>query len=221
MTTIESTPTSHWYGSLFRYSPISLFAAGFISVLVFQQGPVAILHAVGFTPATPFSTSRTWPMDVPQIWALSSKCAWPRWGHSMQNTSLARRSILVVEDEPLIALDIEQNFAKPGATVLPARTLGDAHHLVEQNNLSAAVLDFRGGDAHADALCAKLIARDILFVIHSGYAHSGYAHTSQRGAVVIPKPASPGALIGAIAGLLSQKEIPHAESPQADRRCSV
>jgi hypothetical protein len=31
--------------------------AGFISVLLFQQGAVAILHAVGFTPATPFPNS--------------------------------------------------------------------------------------------------------------------------------------------------------------------
>lgn len=74
MTTVGSTSRSASYGSLFRYSPISLFAAGFISVLVFQQGAVAILHAVGFTPATPFPASRTWPLDVPQIWS------WAFWG---------------------------------------------------------------------------------------------------------------------------------------------
>jgi hypothetical protein len=74
MTTVESIPSSHWYGSLFRYSPFSLFAAGFISVLLFQQGAVAILHAVGFTPATPFPASRTWPLGVPQIWS------WAFWG---------------------------------------------------------------------------------------------------------------------------------------------
>ena len=70
-TTAVTAPSSSWYGSWFRYSPISLFAAGFISVLVFQQGALAILHAVGFTPATPFSASRTWPLDVPQIWSFA------------------------------------------------------------------------------------------------------------------------------------------------------
>jgi len=75
MTTIESTiSSSTWYGSWFRYSPISLFAAGFISVLVFQQGALAVLNAVGLTPATPFSASRTWPLEVPQIWS------WAFWG---------------------------------------------------------------------------------------------------------------------------------------------
>jgi hypothetical protein len=61
MTTIESAPRSQWFGSRFRYSPISLFAAGFISVLVFQQGALAILNAVGFTPITAFSAAQTWP----------------------------------------------------------------------------------------------------------------------------------------------------------------
>jgi hypothetical protein len=67
MATSESIPSSHWYASWFRYSPISLFAAGFISVLVFQQGAQAILNAVGFIPNAPFSASRTWPLGAPQI----------------------------------------------------------------------------------------------------------------------------------------------------------
>ena len=71
MTSSESIPSSAWFGSWFRYSPVSLFAAGFISVLVFQQGTIAILNAVGFTPATPFSASRTWPLGVPQIWSFA------------------------------------------------------------------------------------------------------------------------------------------------------
>ena len=71
MATTEST-TSSSYAAWFRYSAISLFAAGFISVLVFQMGALAILNALGFTPATPFTATRTWPLGVPQIWSLAS-----------------------------------------------------------------------------------------------------------------------------------------------------
>lgn len=71
MTTLEPASANHWYGSWSRYSPVSLFAAGFISVLVFQQGALAILHAVGFTSATPFSASLTAPLGVPQIWSFA------------------------------------------------------------------------------------------------------------------------------------------------------
>jgi hypothetical protein len=48
--------------------------AGFISVLVFQQGAQAILNAVGFIPNAPFPASRTWPLGAPQIWS------WAFWG---------------------------------------------------------------------------------------------------------------------------------------------
>jgi hypothetical protein len=73
MATTEST-TSSSYAAWFRYSAISLFAAGFISVLVFQMGALAILNAFGFTPATPFAATRTWPLGVPQTWS------WAFWG---------------------------------------------------------------------------------------------------------------------------------------------
>ena len=130
----------------------------------------------------------------------------------MQSTSLAGRSILILEDEPLIALDIAEAFARAGAVIVPARSMGNAHDHVEVNSLSAAVVDLRLGDGGADALCAELTARDIPFVIHSGFSHA-----TQQSAVVIPKPASPAALIDAIAELLSRKEMRHAESAEANQ----
>jgi hypothetical protein len=81
----------------------------------------------------------------------------------MLRTSLAGRSILILEDAPLIVLDIGDAFARAGAVVVPAKSLGTAHDLVEVNSLSAAVVDFRLGDGEADALCAKLTVRDIPF----------------------------------------------------------
>jgi DNA-binding NtrC family response regulator len=130
----------------------------------------------------------------------------------MQSTSLAGRSILILEDEPLIALDIAEAFARAGAVVVPAKSLGHAHALIEVNSLSAAAVDLRLSDGQADALCAKLTERDIPFVIHSGYSHA-----AQQSAVVIPKPASPAAVIDAIAELLSRKEMRHAGSVQANQ----
>ena len=119
----------------------------------------------------------------------------------MQSISLAGRSILIVEDEPLIALDIGQAFENVGAVVFTARSLNDAVRLVEQDGLSAAVVDFGLGDGDADALCGRLNDRSIPFILHSGYSH-----TPQESAVVIPKPASPATLVDAIAELLTLKE---------------
>jgi hypothetical protein len=52
-----------------RY-PIA-FLSGFIAVLLFHQGVLSILHAVGFTSVTPFPARPTQPFGLPQIWSLS------------------------------------------------------------------------------------------------------------------------------------------------------
>jgi DNA-binding response OmpR family regulator len=52
--------------------------------------------------------------------------------------------ILVVEDDPFIAMDIRQTLESAGALVVgPAYNLADALHVAEVANLRAAVLDLR------------------------------------------------------------------------------
>lgn len=45
------------------------FIAGFVSVLLFHQGMLALLHAVNFTPRAPYGTAPTPPFGIPQIWS--------------------------------------------------------------------------------------------------------------------------------------------------------
>jgi hypothetical protein len=45
------------------------FIAGFVSVLLFHQGMLALLHTVNFTPRTPYPTAPTQPIGIPQIWS--------------------------------------------------------------------------------------------------------------------------------------------------------
>jgi hypothetical protein len=47
------------------------FLSGAISVLLFHQGVLTILSAVGFTTASPFPTKPTHPLGLPQIWSLA------------------------------------------------------------------------------------------------------------------------------------------------------
>jgi DNA-binding response OmpR family regulator len=114
-------------------------------------------------------------------------------------TSLAGRKVLIVEDEPLIALDILTSFRAAGATAVAARSLAEAHRLVEQQDLSAAVLDFGLGDGDAEQLCHRLTERHVPFVLHSGYSHTSAAC---RKGVSVPKPASSDALIRAVIDVL-------------------
>lgn len=45
------------------------FIAGFVSVLLFHQGVLALLHTVNFTPRAPYATAPTQPFGIPQIWS--------------------------------------------------------------------------------------------------------------------------------------------------------
>lgn len=117
----------------------------------------------------------------------------------MQSESLRGRMILIVEDEPLVALDISDSFEAAGAIVVTARTLPEALRLADHPDLSAAVLDFSLGDGDAEALCAKLKDRGLPFVIYSGYSR---VHGACSAGTVIPKPANPGVLVTTLAGML-------------------
>jgi DNA-binding response OmpR family regulator len=57
--------------------------------------------------------------------------------------SLVGRSILVIEDEPLIALDVGECFRRAGAFVLAAFNLRDGLRLAGDADLSAAVVDLK------------------------------------------------------------------------------
>ena len=117
---------------------------------------------------------------------------------------LVGRSILIVEDEPLIALDIRRSFEAAGARVVVMRTLQTALAAVEDPDLSAAILDHVLGKDDSSQLCNRLKERDIPFVIHSGYSNLEGACSD---GVEIDKPTPPQLLVTTIAGLLRRRPI--------------
>jgi ActR/RegA family two-component response regulator len=114
--------------------------------------------------------------------------------------NLKGRWILVVEDEPLVALDIAGSLTKVGASVLSATTLQEGLRLAEYPQLSAAILDLRLGEHVSVALCTRLTERRIPFVIYSGYAE---VPAACRTGVIVAKPAAPDTLVGALTQLLA------------------
>jgi DNA-binding response OmpR family regulator len=118
----------------------------------------------------------------------------------MRKWPLAGRSILIVEDEPLIALDIAEGFRSAGASVLSAHNLQDGLRFAGHADLSAAVLDFGLSDGEGTALCERLKERHIPFVLHTGYQHINEAC---HAGVLVPKPAAPAELVSTIASLLA------------------
>ena len=117
----------------------------------------------------------------------------------MQRPTLDGRSILVVEDEPLIVMDITQAFEGTGAELTTTNTLRHALILVEHDGLSGAILDHALGDDDSSMLYARLKERGIPFMIYSGFDTVGGACA---GALHVSKPAAPGQLVAAMESLI-------------------
>jgi DNA-binding NtrC family response regulator len=117
----------------------------------------------------------------------------------MHSPNLQGRSILIVEDEPLIALDVAQAFEKAGARVAKTNLYREALALIEEDDLSAVVLDHAIGDHDSTALCARLKERSIPFVNYTGFSVLAAAC---QDAPHIKKPTPPSVLVQTVAQLL-------------------
>jgi DNA-binding response OmpR family regulator len=122
-----------------------------------------------------------------------------RRDYKVSDIPLLGRSILILEDEPLIAMKLVEAFRNAGALVFATHTLKDALPLAEHPDLSAAILDLRLHDGDADAVCERLGARQIPFVVYSGREPEP---GRLRGGLFVPKPSQSDALINAVTALL-------------------
>ena len=122
-------------------------------------------------------------------------------GFTVNNHALAGRSILVVEDEPVIALQLETQLNAAGARVYSAGRLRDALYMAEHPALSAAVLDFRLGADNSSAVCRRLADLGIPFVFYTGFSDAD-SFRPWPDAPVVPKPVEGRVLIDAVARLL-------------------
>src|SRR5262245_732813 len=121
---------------------------------------------------------------------------------ALMDRPLFGRSILVVEDEPLIAMEVVQALNAAGAAVAEARTLRDALHQVECPHLSAAVLDHGLNDGDSSQVCGRLDERNIPFVIYSGY---DYVDGPCSEGTYVRKPVPPQVLVGVVRDLLQDR----------------
>lgn len=86
------------------------------------------------------------------------------------STLLEGKRILVVEDEPLLALDIAGQLEDAGAFVVgPAGNGAAALSLIEQYRFHAALLDANLGGHRVDEIAASLAGKNVPFAFVSGY----------------------------------------------------
>lgn len=104
-------------------------------------------------------------------------------------TSFAGRRILIVEDEFLLAMDLEQILEGWEATVLgPVPTIDQALELLSDERPDAVTLDMNLGGAPSLPLATELSARHIPFVIISGYSDSSARSAALSNVPFVRKP---------------------------------
>jgi DNA-binding response OmpR family regulator len=117
----------------------------------------------------------------------------------VKSAELAGHTILVVEDEPLIALDLRATLEAAGARVVCA-TAEQATRAAEQGRLSAAILDARPGSSDHRPIARRLRQDGVPFLFYSTHAPEDV--TTVRGAPVVLKPERPDEIVAAVVLLL-------------------
>lgn len=108
------------------------------------------------------------------------------------------RRVLVVEDEPLVAIDIETCLLQAGFHVVgPAGTVERAMKLIEEGGFDVALMDANLAGYAVDALAHALESRGVPFAFVSGYGRESLPEDF-RERLLVAKPFSDRQLLGAL-----------------------
>ena len=114
-------------------------------------------------------------------------------------THLAGRSILVVEDDPLISFELTSLFESVGAQICAVRTWKEAIPAIDQYEICAALLDHGLHEDNIAQLCGYLTECQIPYIFYTGCPDLEQRYPC---AVVVQKPASGEVLLASMAKLL-------------------
>jgi two-component SAPR family response regulator len=107
------------------------------------------------------------------------------------------RRVLVVEDEPLVAIDYCNQLCGEGAEVVgPFNRAGQALAFLDTSRVDVAVVDFALADRNSEALQGALESRGIPYIVVTGYPRVLVRRDESQN--VLAKPVSPEKLCTAV-----------------------
>jgi len=125
--------------------------------------------------------------------------------------TLGGHSILVVDDEPLIALGVTDALSDAGAEVVTAHDLEAALEAAVNGGVSAAILDVQIGTSDCAPICAALSSQQVPFMFFTGSDN----HDLLRAWASVPtlaKPTGEAELVANVAALLAAESAPEDQS---------
>jgi DNA-binding NarL/FixJ family response regulator len=113
---------------------------------------------------------------------------------------LRGRRIMIVEDEMLVAMELEALLVEQGCTVVgPAPTIARALALLDEELPDAAILDVNLDGQTAAPVAAALSARGVPFVLSTGYSQT--LQPEMQDAPRLDKPVNHDKLVRVLAAL--------------------
>lgn len=120
--------------------------------------------------------------------------------------------VLLVEDEPLVAMELASAFERAGFAVLgPVSSVSKALALLDRSDCDAAVLDVNLGHETSEPIAHRLALLQIPFVVVSGYSIEQLP-AAYCDAPLFTKPANTALLVDGIRQCLLEVELPKARA---------
>jgi DNA-binding response OmpR family regulator len=124
---------------------------------------------------------------------------------SMSNHQLSGVRVLVVEDDSLLALDLEATLVEAGAVVVDlCRTVDEAMLRADAGDLAVAILDFGLGSETVSPVARRLLDQGVPFVLYTGKSRHEPSLAEWRDCSILEKPASSRELVSAVKTVLSR-----------------
>ena len=113
------------------------------------------------------------------------------------------KRVLILEDEPIIAIDLELELEDAGAVVARAETTAEARSVIREALPDAAVLDYSlMSHRTAEPVAEELDKRGAPYIFYSGDLDRHGEAISRFGRPVIAKPAPARDVLDALAKLV-------------------
>ncbi len=119
---------------------------------------------------------------------------------------LDKSAILVVEDEPFIALDLAATVMDAGGTIVgPAGSVKEALALLDAHVVDAAILDVNLSDRDICPVAERLLANGVPLIFHTSIGLPLALSTRFPNLIVHLKPLIAEVLVHQLAGLIRAK----------------
>jgi CheY-like chemotaxis protein len=125
----------------------------------------------------------------------------------MENSTLAGRRILLVEDEPVVMMAVENSLADLGCELLIAATFDEALVLAEAEDFDCALVDVDLCGTPAYQIADVVRRRGIPFVLSTGYPLDALPE-QYRSQALLKKPFSHGELKNVVSNIVALQNRP-------------